>query len=81
MPLTWLPSVKPELRGSSAGDSGGPAFIFVRGEPFLFGVDSNGAAYWGDEISSFENVTRHLIWIKSIAAKLGSKFSVRSSEP
>lgn len=55
--------------GTCNGDSGGPAFLEVNGEYYLFGVTSRGSAFC-NEVGVYTNALYYLPWIKESLAKI-----------
>ncbi|ASD62905.1 serine protease [Bdellovibrio bacteriovorus] len=55
--------------GTCAGDSGGPAYVDIKGELFLFGVTSRGSALC-DSVGVYTNAVYYADWIKSTMPKM-----------
>lgn len=55
--------------GTCAGDSGGPAYVEVKGELFLFGVTSRGSQLC-DSVGVYTNAVYYADWIKSTMPKM-----------
>ena len=60
------------LKGSSEGDSGGPAYLISDNSFAVAGVCSAGQAYSGNQFSSYESVPFYYDWIVKAANDLGA---------
>lgn len=55
--------------GTCSGDSGGPAYLLVNGQPHLFGVTSRGSVFC-DELGVYTDAVSHKDWIEDNILKL-----------